>query len=100
MKVVTDFGEIHITSPDEMEINILPYVKLFEEKLLKSDPGQDIYSLVIPGEIPLSVRGSIISMYETAGWKTAEIRTSSENGERPGLTRLTLTKQTLKRYGY
>lgn len=92
MKVVTDFGNINITSPDEMKVNVLPYIKLFEERLLKSEPGRDEYSLVVPGEIPFSVRGSIISAYETAGWKKAEITTSSENGERPGLTRLRLKR--------
>lgn len=41
---------------------------------------------IIDGEYPVAVRNQIAQKYKDAGWKYVYHQTSSENGERPGLT--------------
>lgn len=41
---------------------------------------------IIDGEYPVEVRNIISTMYVKAGWNYVYHKTSSENGERPGLT--------------
>jgi len=51
-------------------------------------------TIVITDEYSLALRQEIVRMYVAAGWRSIEHKTSSENGERPGLTRfqfLTIT---------
>lgn len=62
----------------------------FEEQFKKEDKNQSYYHLVITGEYPRKVLDEVIKVYEEAGWTVRSCRTSSENGERPGLTGLQL----------
>lgn len=41
---------------------------------------------IIPNEYPVSVRNEIAKRYKKTGWKFVYHQTSSENGERAGLT--------------
>lgn len=41
---------------------------------------------IIEGEYPLDIRNVMAKKYHDAGWKYVYHQTSSENGERPGLT--------------
>ena len=65
-------------------------VSKFEEQFKKDDKDQDYYHLVIVGEYNRDVCDEIKKTYIEAGWKRVNCRTSSENGERGGLTGLQL----------
>ena len=45
---------------------------------------------IIVGEYPKPVTDKVAQIFVDAGWCSVEFKTSSENGERPGLTRVTL----------
>lgn len=45
--------------------------------------------IILDKEYPMIVRDMIVERYKEAGWRTVTHRTSSENGERPGLTGFT-----------
>jgi hypothetical protein len=62
----------------------------FEEQFRKEEKGQKYYHLVITGELHRSVSDKVESTYSKAGWFRVKCRTSSENGERAGLTGLYL----------
>lgn len=61
-----------------------------ETEFLKQEKDQDYYHIVIVGEYTREVCDAIEKNYSDAGWKHAKCKTSSENGERPGLTGLQL----------
>lgn len=63
-------------------------VEKFEEELAQEDQDQDYFFLVIVGEYNRDVCNKIEELYTQAGWKEVSCKTSSENGERPGLTGL------------
>ena len=59
---------------------------------IKRNHGQYPYeNAILLKEYPVSVRDEIARRYLEAGWKYVIHRTSSENGERPGLTHFKLS---------
>lgn len=50
---------------------------------------------IIDNEYPVSVRNAIGQKYKDAGWKYVYHITSSEHGERPGLTRFIFSTEKL-----
>ena len=59
---------------------------------IKRNHGQYPYeNVILLKEYPVSVRDEIARRYREAGWKYVIHRTSSENGERPGLTHFKLS---------
>ena len=82
-----------ITKPSDMKGDLLKFeeaVEKFEEKFKLEGKNQNYYHLVISGEYNRVVCDKIQLLYTKAGWKDVKCRTSSENGERPGLTGLML----------
>ena len=47
---------------------------------------------VVNGDLSVEIRNKIGQKYKDAGWKYVYHRTSSENGERPGLTSFKFSK--------
>jgi hypothetical protein len=84
-----------LTSPKEKnDYNDWNVPKIFDkfENLLKKEQGdQEVFQLILTTELPRSICEIVQEEYTKVGW-IAECRTSSENGERPGLTRLKLTR--------
>ncbi len=62
----------------------------FEDMFKKEEKDEDYYHLVIVGEYNREVCDEIQKIYTDAGWKKVNCRTSSENGERGGLTGMQL----------
>jgi hypothetical protein len=83
-----------ITTPQDMnaltEEEIFKIISKFEEGFLLEEKGLSYYHLVISGEIPRKICDKIEEEYIKAGWSKAICKTSSENGERAGLTGLQL----------
>lgn len=85
---------MNITTPEEMEGTD----KLLEEAILKFEndfkrekKGSNYYHLLIIGEYNRKVCDKVQEYYTLAGWKNVVCKTSSENGERGGLTGLQLS---------
>ncbi len=71
--------EINKTDLDKLEDAI--------DASVKSNHGNYPYECaILHNEYPLSVRDAISKRYKLAGWNYVYHITSSENGERPGLT--------------
>lgn len=87
---------MEVTTPEQMNIDDSTLLKeligLFEEELKASEKGQDSYSIVVYGEYPKPICNKVEKIYKEAGWRSVVCKTSSENGERPGLTGLRLYK--------
>ena len=64
---------------------------LFEQQLKENDDS-NYYHLVIVGEFNRAICDEVEKQYTLVGWKDVKCRTSSENGERGGLTGLILKK--------
>lgn len=84
-----------VTKPENMRTKPTPemvndIVQIFEEKFKEEDKDQQYYHLVIRGEYPRSLLDEIEQIYLINGWSKVVCQTSSENGERPGLTGLQL----------
>ena len=82
-----------ITTPEEMKPDLSDLenaVERFEEEFKKEGKGLNYYHLVITGELNKEVCQAVSNIYRKAGWRIATCRTSSDNGERPGLTGLKL----------
>ncbi|TXG76181.1 hypothetical protein E6Q11_05110 [Candidatus Dojkabacteria bacterium] len=62
----------------------------FEKEFSKEDKGFRFYHLVIDDEYDRATCDLVEKTYLDAGWKSATCKTSSENGERSGLTGLRL----------
>lgn len=75
---------------EKYELENVDFEKLEAEidESMKSYHGwwKDHEEAIISGEYPVSVRNEIAKKYKEAGWKYVYHQTSSENGERPGLT--------------
>lgn len=88
---------MEVTTPEKMSIDnselLEELIKLFEEQLKESEKGRDSYSIVVYGEYPKPICNRVEEIYMEAGWKSAICKTSSENGERPGLTGLRLYRK-------
>lgn len=84
---------IKVTTPQQMNAlvddHVIEAINKFEQQFLREEKGQKYYHLVIVGEYIRAVCDKVEEQYRTAGW-IAKCRTSSENGERPGLTGLIL----------
>ena len=84
---------MEVTTPKEMT-SVVSKLELaindFEELLLSEEKGQEYYHLVIVGEYNRATCDEIQNIYTKAGWAKVVCKTSSENGERPGLTGLQL----------
>lgn len=82
-----------ITKPEEMKADtskLNEAVSKFEKQFAKENKGKEYYHLVIDGEHNREVCIEIQRLYIAAGWRVVVCRTSSQNGERPGLTGLQL----------
>ena len=82
-----------IITPSEMESGtsrLEEAVDKFNEEFKKDCKDQDYYFLVIDVEYNREVCDEIQKLYTDAGWKKVKCITSSENGERGGLTGLQL----------
>ena len=83
---------IKLTSPADMEPDVLQLDKAlqdFEAQFKNEEKGLKYYHLVITGELSRPTCDLVEMKYRELGW-IAKCRTSSENGERPGLTGLIL----------
>ena len=83
-----------VTTPEEMKADLSQLetaVKQFEEQFKVEGKGLNYYHLVITGELNKEVCKKVTELYTSAGWK-AYCKTSSENGERAGLTGLVLER--------
>ncbi len=87
--------EIKVTSPQEMTGGVEKLqaaIKAFEAQMRKQDKDGVYYHLVISGEYNRQTLDKVEQIYVEAGWSQAQAKTSSENGERGGLTGLKLWK--------
>ena len=86
-------NKMKITKPQEMTSGtskVEEAVSKFEEQFAKDEKDQQYYHLVIVGEYNRQTCDEVQRIYTEAGWAKVECRTSSENGERGGLTGLQL----------
>jgi len=86
---------MNVTKPQDMESGISKLEEIitkFEEKFSKEEKDNDYYHLVIVGEYNRKICDKVEEIYLEAGWSDVRCRTSSENGERGGLTSLKLYK--------
>ena len=82
-----------ITKPNQMSSGaskINEALEKIEAQFAKEEKDQISYHLVIVGEYNRETCGEIEKLYTNAGWKNVVCTTSSENGERGGLTGLRL----------
>ena len=83
--------DIKVTTPKDMTTDNLPVaVEMFEEIFAKKDKDHGYYHLIIVGELSRINCEAVEKIYKEAGWSEVKCRTSSENGEKPGLTSLIL----------
>ena len=84
---------MNITKPEQMTSGtskLEEAVSKFEEQLEKEEKDEMYYHLVIVGEYNRQTCDEIERIYSDSGWIKVKCRTSSENGERGGLTGLQL----------
>lgn len=66
---------------------------------IKNNHGQYPWEeAILDKEYPLSVRNAIAKRYLNGGWKFVYHRTSSENYEKPGLTRFVFSMEPIQHY--
>ena len=83
---------MEVTGPVK-DFNIDDILYHLEEKLkfdIQDNPDDNYRHIIIRGEYPRHKLDLIETKYKQAGWAKAICMTSSENGERPGLTGLKL----------
>lgn len=89
-----DNGSIKVTTPAEIigfsEEDLHKAISDFENDFQSEEKNQEYYHLIINGELCRELCDKIESTYLAAGWKTVVCKTSSEKGERGGLTGLQL----------
>ena len=73
---------------DKLQELIAKFEIVFEE----DQKDMNHYHLVVYGEYNRDTCDKVVNIYSEAGWRNVKCRTSSESGERPGLTGLHLTK--------
>ena len=84
---------MNITKPEQMTSGtskVEEAVSKFESQMLKEDKDEQYYHLVIVGEYNRQTCDEVEKIYSEGGWVKVKCRTSSENGERGGLTGLQL----------
>lgn len=82
-----------VTSPSNKKANLTKLdqaIEAFEKEFKSHENGNSYYHLVIVGEYNRVVCDAVEKKYVEAGWTHVHCRTSSENGENPGLTGLIL----------
>ena len=82
-----------ITKVDEMTSGtskLEDAISKFEKEFKTQKKDLDYYHLVIYGEYNRETCDEIEKIYSEGGWKKVVCKTSSENGERAGLTGLQL----------
>ena len=62
------------------------YVKEIDKELRENEPMFEWFEAQINCELPVVLRNAIAEKYIEAGWHKVYHHTTSENGERPGLT--------------
>ena len=84
---------MNVTKPEQMTTGtskVEEAVRKFEEQFTKEEKDQRYYYLIIVGEYNRQTCDEIERIYTEAGWSKVKCITSSENGERSGLTGLQL----------
>lgn len=84
---------MNITKPEQMTSGTSKTeeaVSKFEEQFAKDEKDLEYYHLVVVGEYNRQTCDEIEKIYSEGGWKKVKCKTSSENGERGGLTGLQL----------
>jgi predicted rRNA methylase YqxC with S4 and FtsJ domains len=84
---------MNITRPEQMTAGtskVEEAVSKFEEQFAKDQKDLEYYHLVIVGEYNRQTCDEIEKIYSEGGWAKVKCKTSSENGERGGLTGLQL----------
>ncbi len=82
-----------VTTPKEMAADLSKLeeaINKFEAQWEEEGKGLYFYHLVISGELNKETCKKVKELYTEAGWKKVQCKTSSENGERGGLTGLML----------
>jgi hypothetical protein len=82
-----------ITRPEQMTAGtskVEEAVSKFEAEFTKDEKDLEYYHLVIEGEYNRQTCDEIEKIYSEGEWVKVKCRTSSENGERGGLTGLQL----------
>lgn len=86
---------IKVTTPQEMNATteqiVKEVVEKFELEFRKEDKTESYYHIVISGEYNRATLDEVEKIYKQAGWVDVKCRTSTENGERGGLTGLILS---------
>lgn len=94
--ILKEMQTMKITTPKDKESDLSKLeeaIKKIEDQFSKEENGEDYYHLVIEGEYNKQVCQEISKMYRNAGWKSAICMTSSDNGEKGGLTGLQLWRK-------
>lgn len=84
---------MNVKTPSDMKADLTQLekaIKDFEAQWARELKGQRKYHLVITGELNKETCNEVAKIYTAAGWKFVGCKTSSDNGERAGLTGLTL----------
>ena len=84
---------MNISTPKQMTSGtskVEEAVSKFEEQFAKDEKDLEYYHLVIVGEYNRQTCDEIEKIYSEGGWAKVKCKTSSENGERGGLTGLQL----------
>lgn len=86
--------QIKVTTPYDMNATteqlVKEVVEKFESEFRKEDKSESYYHIVISGEYNRATLDEVEKIYKEAGWVGVKCRTSTENGERGGLTGLEL----------
>lgn len=81
-----------LTSPDEikrtaLKASVEAAIEQIEDEFAEDTPDYgDHIRIIIVGEYTTDVRNEVARQYRKRGWSEVTHVTSSENGERPGLT--------------
>ena len=87
-----------MSSPNELNDYNVNYNKLEEEiddSIKRFHGWYKWEEAIIDGEYPINVRNTIGQKYKEAGWDYVYHITSSEHGDRPGLTRFIFSTEKL-----
>ena len=90
---LTNQIKMNITKQEQMTSGtskVEEAVSKFEEQFTKEEKDRQYYHLVVVGEYNRQTCDEIERIYSEAGWSKVKCKTSSENGERGGLTGLQL----------
>jgi len=82
-----------VTSPKDKANDLAKLqeaIDKFEAEFAQEEGGESYYHIVIWGEYNRAVCNEVERLYAEAGWLLVQCKTSSENGERGGLTGLEL----------